>query len=147
MHEFSVATDIIENAIEEAKKHNATRIKEITLEIGKLAMINPDQMKFALELLSGETIAEGADIILKVLPLRVKCAKKHINEIDELDIERVSMACAVSMSDILAEILRMNGQCSDCYWAFRSLLEFYFCNCHERYEEYVKKYRASILCF
>ena len=88
MHEFSVATDIIENAIEEAKKHNATRIKEITLEIGKLAMINPDQMKFALELLSGETIAEGADIILKVLPLRVKCAKKHINEIDELDIER-----------------------------------------------------------
>ena len=88
MHEFSVATDIIENAIEEAKKHNATRIKKITLEIGKLAMINPDQMKFALELLSGETIAEGADIILKVLPLRVKCAKKHINEIDELDIEK-----------------------------------------------------------
>ena len=41
------------------------------------------------------------------------------------------------------EIIRMNGQCSDCYWAFRSLLEFYFCNCHKRYEEYVKKYRAS----
>jgi hydrogenase nickel incorporation protein HypA/HybF len=82
MHEFSIAVDVMDNAIEEAKKHNATRIKEISLEIGRLALINPEQMKFALETLSTETIAEGVMIELEILPLRVECAEKHVNELD-----------------------------------------------------------------
>ncbi len=82
MHEFSIATDVMNNAIDEAKKHNAVRIKEISLEIGKMAMINPEQMRFALEMLSKETIAEGAKMDLEILPLRVECMKNHISEVD-----------------------------------------------------------------
>ncbi len=74
--------EVIDNAIEEAGKHNATRIKEIYLGIGRLSMVNPEQMKFALELLSKKTIAEGARIKLRILPLRVECGEKHVNKIN-----------------------------------------------------------------
>jgi hydrogenase nickel incorporation protein HypA/HybF len=81
MHEFSVASGIVDSVLEEAEKHGAKKVTKIVLEIGQLSMISVDQLVFALEILIEGTAAEGAKIDCRVLPLKIECDKKHASEI------------------------------------------------------------------
>jgi hydrogenase nickel incorporation protein HypA/HybF len=82
MHEFSIAGDVLNAAIMEAGKHNASRIKSISIDVGGLMQVNPEQFEFALKSLSMGTIAEGAEIELRTTPVRFECVQKHVNELD-----------------------------------------------------------------
>ncbi|HEX54741.1 MAG: hydrogenase maturation nickel metallochaperone HypA [Candidatus Altiarchaeales archaeon] len=81
MHEFSIAVNILENAIKEAKKHKANRVKEIFLEIGQLTLINPEQLEFAIKSIAEGTIAENLRVNIEISPIRVKCGNEHVNEL------------------------------------------------------------------
>lgn len=81
MHEFSVASGIVESVLEEAKKHGAEKVTKIILEIGQLSMISVDQLVFALEILVEGTAAGGAEFECRILPLKIECGKKHVSEI------------------------------------------------------------------
>jgi hydrogenase nickel incorporation protein HypA/HybF len=81
MHEFSVASGIMDSVLEEAEKHGAKKVTKIVLEIGQLSMISVEQLVFALEILSEGTLAEGAEVDCRVLPLKIECDKKHVSEI------------------------------------------------------------------
>ena len=82
MHELSIAQEIIENTIKSAQEHNTKKVESITLEVGKLLMLNPDQLKFGLEMLSKDTIAEDMKIEIKFIPAKIKCKNNHITSID-----------------------------------------------------------------
>lgn len=84
MHEFSIASGILENVIKEAEKHHAKKVTGITLQIGRLSMISPEQLCFALEILSEKTIAEGAKLDIETLPLEVKCESGHKSRIEPI---------------------------------------------------------------
>ncbi len=71
----------MDSVLEEAKKHGAEKVTKIVLEIGQLSMISVDQLVFALEILSEGTLAEGAGIECRVLPLKIECEKNHVSEI------------------------------------------------------------------
>ncbi len=86
MHEISIATSIIDSVIELAAQNNAKKVKEISIEIGKLAMIDKEQLKFGIEILANDTICKGMDVEIKFLPVKIKCKNKHITTIDE-DVE------------------------------------------------------------
>ena len=64
MHELSMAQGIINAVIDTAESNNATEVTEVGIEIGRLAMINPEQLRFMLSVLVENTIIEDADIIL-----------------------------------------------------------------------------------
>jgi len=81
MHEFSIAADIVDSAIKEAEEHKAKRIKKIFLEIGKLTLINPEQLEFAIQSTARDTIADGLKIRIDILPVEVECEEKHRNEV------------------------------------------------------------------
>jgi len=46
MHEYSLACNIIEHVISIAELNNAKAVNNITIGIGKLAHVNPDQILF-----------------------------------------------------------------------------------------------------
>jgi hydrogenase nickel incorporation protein HypA/HybF len=46
MHEFSIAYDLYATARKAAIENNATKIKKISVEVGKMAMVNPEQVIF-----------------------------------------------------------------------------------------------------
>lgn len=73
MHELSMADAIVKTAIDVAEKNNAQEITEVALEIGKLTMLNPEQLKFMIEVLSENTILEGAEIIIEEIPIEIEC--------------------------------------------------------------------------
>ncbi len=73
MHEFSFAFNIFKIAEATAIKHNAKKITEVQLEIGELTLIVPDLLKRSFEMATTGSIAEGAELVIKILPGKIKC--------------------------------------------------------------------------
>ena len=109
MHELSIAQKIIENAIKSAQEHNTKKVEKITLNIGKLLMLNPEQLKFGLELLSKDTICEGMEIEIKFIPAKIKCKNNHITSISP-DVEFLDIAKHLKCSKCSEEVEIIEGR-------------------------------------
>ena len=66
MHEMSLTESVIGIVEEEARRQNVSRVQAVVLEIGALACVEPDSMRFCFDVISRGTLAEGArlDIVL-----------------------------------------------------------------------------------
>ena len=73
MHELSMAQGIINAVLETAEANNATEVNEVTVEVGRLAMINPEQLEFILGVLIENTIMEDAKIVFEEIPAEIEC--------------------------------------------------------------------------
>ena len=49
MHEYSIAYDLYATAKKAALEHHADTVKTIRVEVGKMAMVNPDQVIFLFD--------------------------------------------------------------------------------------------------
>jgi len=74
VHEFSITTQIVESVLEEAKKHDAKRVDEVHLVIGKLTFLGLEQVRFAYEVLVKGTIMEGSKLYIKEKNGVVRCS-------------------------------------------------------------------------
>lgn len=74
-HEMSVAEGIAKAVLAGARKENAVKIASINLEIGELTFLNPEQVIFWLTELLKKTEGEGAEIVHKVVPAKVRCQR------------------------------------------------------------------------
>jgi hydrogenase nickel incorporation protein HypA/HybF len=75
MHEFSTAVNIVESVKKAAQSYGANRVLTINLQIGKLSMLNHDQLLFGIEIASKGTIVEGAKVSINPLPTKIICKK------------------------------------------------------------------------
>jgi hydrogenase nickel incorporation protein HypA/HybF len=70
MHELGIALEVI--ALCE-RASNGARVKRVTLDIGKLAAIMPDALRFSFQVASEGTLLEGAVLELSEVPARGRC--------------------------------------------------------------------------
>jgi hydrogenase nickel incorporation protein HypA/HybF len=54
MHEYSIAYDLYATARTAACEHKATKVKKVTVEVGKMAMVNPEQVVFLFDTIKEE---------------------------------------------------------------------------------------------
>ena len=73
MHEFSTATLIVESVLRAVKAHDAHIVKEVKIILGKLSLLNPDQIRFSYYLLSEGTILESSKLIIEIRAAKIKC--------------------------------------------------------------------------
>jgi hydrogenase nickel incorporation protein HypA/HybF len=73
MHELSMADAMVKTILEVAEKNEAQEIIEVIIEIGKLTLLNPDQIKFMLEVLSEDTLLQGSEFIINIIPIEIEC--------------------------------------------------------------------------
>lgn len=73
MHEFSTIAQIVDVVLEEARKHNAVDVKEVHLEIGELTFLGIEQMEFAYEVLTKDSVLEGSRLIFEERKAKVSC--------------------------------------------------------------------------
>lgn len=85
MHELSMAQGIINAVIDTAESNNATEVTEVGIEIGRLAMINPEQLRFMLSVLVENTIVEDADIKIEEILVEIDCPECKFKGVAELD--------------------------------------------------------------
>ena len=68
-----MAQGIINAVLDTAQANNATEVNEVTVEVGRLAMINPEQLQFILGVLIENTIMEDAEIKFEEIPAEIQC--------------------------------------------------------------------------
>jgi hydrogenase nickel incorporation protein HypA/HybF len=59
-----MTTQIVESILEEAKKHEAKKVTEVHLVIGKLAFLGIEQVRFAYHILVEDNIMKGSKLII-----------------------------------------------------------------------------------
>lgn len=70
MHELSIARNIVSIV---AEKSGKTKVRQITLEIGKFSAVLPDAIQFCFDIVTKGTVAEGAELKIIEMPGTGKC--------------------------------------------------------------------------
>jgi hydrogenase nickel incorporation protein HypA/HybF len=81
MHELAVCQSLLKTVDRVAAEHVAGRVHKIFLQIGPLSGVDPALLQAAFPQASRDTAAEGADMIIQSMPLRVQC--KHCQTLSE----------------------------------------------------------------
>jgi hydrogenase nickel incorporation protein HypA/HybF len=74
MHEFSIATTLVEDVLKFAKEHGATKVVRVRLGIGELTCIQSEQLKFCYESVITETALAESKLEIETIPARVACS-------------------------------------------------------------------------
>jgi hydrogenase nickel incorporation protein HypA/HybF len=74
MHEFSVMSQVVDSILEEAKKHEATKVESVDIELGEYTMLGEEQLRFAFQVLSKDTILAHASLNIRQVKGMVRCA-------------------------------------------------------------------------
>jgi len=87
MHELSITQSILDIALRHAEKAEANKIELVHLTIGQLSSVIDDSVQFYWDIISKDTIAEGARLIFKRIPtelLCLDCNQRYKPDADEL---------------------------------------------------------------
>jgi hydrogenase nickel incorporation protein HypA/HybF len=74
MHELSIANDLVTAALDTAKQNNAKKVISVTVELGELAMVNPEQLSFLYEVLTEENMLKGSKLVMETKPASGECS-------------------------------------------------------------------------
>ncbi len=69
-----MTTQIVENVLLEAEKHNAKKVTEVHLVIGKLTFLGTEQVRFSYNVLVEGTIMEGSTLHIEEKNGAVRCS-------------------------------------------------------------------------
>ena len=73
MHEVSVVASLVDAVIAELKKYNVIKVNSVTVVIGDLTNLGEEQMAFAYEIVTQDTILEGSEFIVEHEPIELEC--------------------------------------------------------------------------
>ena len=70
MHEMSLAEGIRQIVEEAGRERGFRKVRTVVLEIGQLAAVEPDSLRFCFDLVMRGSVAEGAALQIDSLPGR-----------------------------------------------------------------------------
>lgn len=73
MHEMSLAEGILQLLEEQSRVQQFRRVKTLWLEIGPLAAVEVEALRFCLEVVTRHTLAEGAQVEIVAEPAQAWC--------------------------------------------------------------------------
>jgi len=73
MHEMSIAESLLRTLEDQSLQKGFRKVKKIWLEIGPLAVIDPESLSFYFTIVSRNTLAEGASLIVIDIPGQALC--------------------------------------------------------------------------
>ena len=73
MHELSLSEGVLQILEESARTQGYTRVRAVWLEIGRLAGVDPEAMRFTFDAVTTGTLAENARLEIVDVPGRAWC--------------------------------------------------------------------------
>ena len=74
MHEVSIMAEALRMAEDAARSAGASRILKLRLRVGSLSGVAPDALRFAFDVVSRGTLADGASLEIETVPAACWCA-------------------------------------------------------------------------
>ncbi len=87
MHELAVTESILNIALRHGQEAGASRVTDLHLVIGQLASIVDDSVQFYWDIISKDTLAEGACLHFRRIPTELvclDCSRRYAPGKDEL---------------------------------------------------------------
>ena len=77
MHELSLCQNLLAQVHQIASSHHARLVEKVYLQIGPLSGVEPALLQHAFTIASAGGIAEGAELVIQSMPVRVLCKRCH----------------------------------------------------------------------
>ena len=75
MHEYSIAYDIYTTARRAAMENDAKEVKRITLNVGRMAMVNPEQVEFLFNVIvEDDPLFPETELSCQDVEVRTRCS-------------------------------------------------------------------------
>jgi hydrogenase nickel incorporation protein HypA/HybF len=78
LHELSIAQSIVDTVISEVQKNDASRVTEISVDVGQLMQLDRNALAFALRLLMTGPVLKGARVRVRVRKASFSCRKCNL---------------------------------------------------------------------
>ena len=101
MHEMGIMEGVLDSALKSAQQAHALRIRKITLSIGDMTECIDDALQFSFEILSENTLAQGATLVLNKVSPRSVCLDCR-KEFDHDRFHRQCPYCQSYSTDLIA---------------------------------------------
>jgi len=75
VHELGIAGEILNVVLSEAANHEAKKVTTVTVKVGILRGIVPENLRFLFENLARGTIVEGAALAVEEEPIVIECGE------------------------------------------------------------------------
>jgi hydrogenase nickel incorporation protein HypA/HybF len=75
MHEMGITQSLLDMSINKAREAGAAAVKQINLVVGDMSSVLDDSVQFYFDFLSKGSIAEGAKLVFKRVPVKARCRK------------------------------------------------------------------------
>ena len=86
MHELAITRSMLEIVLKQAEQAQAKKVTKINLVIGEMTGVVSDSVQFYLDILTKDTIAEGAQASFKMVTSKGKCHRcRQTFELQEFD--------------------------------------------------------------
>lgn len=73
MHELSLSESVLQILEDGARTEGYTRVLTVWLEVGELAAVDPQAMRFTFDAVSAGTLAQDARLEIVAVPGRARC--------------------------------------------------------------------------
>lgn len=112
MHELSIIASLFEILEERASEQKAKGITSVKLQVGALSGVVPELLKSSFDIYKKDTIADGADLEIRNVPLRIQCEECGAEE-DHDDYQLMCSKCGssrikmISGTDLILEKMEL----------------------------------------
>jgi hydrogenase nickel incorporation protein HypA/HybF len=101
MHELAITQSMFEIVLKQAEQAQAKKVVKINLTIGAMTGVVSDSVQFYLDILTKDTIAEGAQVSFTLVPSQGKC--RNCNQTFELpEFDWTCPHCQGSIIDVIS---------------------------------------------
>ena len=86
MHELAITQSMFDIVLKQAEQVQAKKVTKINLVIGEMTGVVSESVQFYLDFLTKDTVAEGAVVSIKIVPLKAQCRNcNQTFEVKEFD--------------------------------------------------------------
>lgn len=101
MHELAVTQHVLDVVLRHAEEAQAKRVNRIELVIGDMTSFVDDSIQFCFDALSAGTIAQGAEMAFRRVPVKIRCRECGTEFVPE-DLDWTCPTCGAYAGDVIA---------------------------------------------
>jgi hydrogenase nickel incorporation protein HypA/HybF len=77
MHELTLLESVREILESHALSEKFTQVRKITLEIGKVSCVEPEELRFGFDVVMKDSLAENTELVIAEIPGLGACQRCH----------------------------------------------------------------------